>query len=305
MATIFEDMSRGCGSALVIRIIAVLIVVPLACGLICIPMWAFSNLDLSPWVMIIPAALFLLLLFGGGAAYMGIVLYRRKQMLDAAFATLGLEGKAYLSFFRQYHGTLQGRQVDVYLARGPRLEIEISTPLQTRLGVTGPHTDTRFAASLMDRQPMDFSTAGDPALGELTVFPHDEAWTRRLFADRQAAEIFKRLASRQTTFTRQQVLLRPGTWQLLLTGNTRMLSFDLDPAQVRQWIDDLLHLADIAEGMPDSTQTDVLSPLEQSAYRIRGQNPYLAIWVGVGTLLFFLIVTCVVAVLVAILANLN
>ena len=70
-------------------------------------MWALFQLDLDPWLLIFPAVLFLLVIFGGSGAYVGIVLHRRKQMLDEAFTPLGLEGKAYLSFFRQYHGINQ------------------------------------------------------------------------------------------------------------------------------------------------------------------------------------------------------
>ncbi len=302
MSTIGKDMARGCGRSVVIRLAAVLVVVPLFCVFVIFPLWLINSSNMNPLWMIVPLGLFMTLLFGGGAAYMGFVLYRRKQTLDAAFCPLGLEGKAYLSFFRQYHGLVRDRQVDVYLARGPHLEIEIGTSLQTRLGVTGAHGDTRFAAGLMNRQALHFD---DPALQNLTVFPHDEAWTRELFDNHHAAEIFRRLTALESTFTRQQVILRPGVFQLLLTGNTQMLGFTLDPELVRQWVNDLLRLAHIAEHISPPQVTAEISSVERAAYRVRNANPYLALWIGLGTLVFFGFVTVIVAILVAVLTGLN
>lgn len=302
MVTILDDMARGCGRSAVIRVIAAVIVIPLACGLICIPTWGYTQFDLGLWALILPAVLFLLLLFGGSGVYMWVVLSQRKRMLDAAFVPLGLHGKAYQSFFRQYHGERQGRRVEVYLARGPRLEIEVNTALKTRLGITGPHADTRFFAGIANQRPM---TLEDPALSDLLIFPHDEAWTRRLFVNPEAASLIKRLVKLAEGFSRQQVILRPGTFRLLLTGNTRMFSFELDPDQVGQWVDDLLGLAAIAERLPDPTVIDELSSLEHSTYRLRARNPYLALWFGLGTLAFFVVTALCVAGFVVLLTMLE
>lgn len=299
MSTTGKDMALGCGRAMIVRVIAIVIGLPLGCALVLVPLWLVTTFDLSPWLLVVSAGAFMLLMFGGAAAAFGIVLYRRKQMLDAVFGPLGLEGKAYLSFFRQYHGTINDRQVDVYLARGPRLEIEVGTSLQTRLGVTGAHGDTRFFAGLANKPILP---VGDPAL---TVFPHDEAWTRALFDNPYALEIFKRLTALESTFTRQQVILRPGTFQLLLSGSTQMLGFKLDPAQTQSWVNDLLRLAHIAERLPAPTVTAELSSLEQTAYRVRNANPYLTLWIGLGTAGFFVVVAAAVAILVYILSRLK
>ncbi len=299
MSTVGKDMARGCGRAMIIRVIAIAIGFPLGCALVVTPLWLVTTFDLPPWLLLVSAGLFLLLMFGGAGAAFGIVLYRRKQMLDAAFCPLGLEGKAYLSFFRQYHGTISDRQVDVYLARGPILQVEVGTSLQTRLGVTGAHGDTRFLAGLTNQSTLPVA---DPSL---TVFPHDEEWTRALFDNPYALEIFKRLTALESTFTRQQVILRPGTFQLLLSGNTQMLGFKLDPAQTQVWVNDLLRLAHIAERQPAPTVTAELSSLEQTAYRVRKANPYLALWIGLGTVGFFVVMAAVIAVLVMILTSLD
>ncbi|HET89865.1 MAG TPA: hypothetical protein ENN99_03870 [Chloroflexi bacterium] len=301
MSTIGKDVARGCGRAVIVRLLAIAIGLPLGCTLVFTILWLVNTLygRVSPGLLIGGGVVLGLLPFGGGAAVLGLVVYRRKQKLDAIFCPLGLQGQTYLSFFRQYHGMVNGRQVAVYLARGPRMEIEVSTALQTRLGVTGPHGDTRFLAGLVNKSPLPVA---DPSL---TVFPHDEAWARALFDDPEAVEIFRRLTTLESIFTRQQVIVRPGTFQLLLSGSTQWLGFDPDPALMQRWVHDLLRLVQIAERLPAPTTKAELSSLEQRAYRVRQANPYLALWFGLGLLGFFAVVAVAAAILVMVLSNLS
>ncbi|MDA3935447.1 MAG: hypothetical protein PF636_01090, partial [Actinomycetota bacterium] len=135
MATIVKDMGRGCGRALVIRVVAVAIGVPLGlCGVVS-TLLLVTTYDFQPWVLLVTAVLWLAPLFTAGAFLVGSARWRAKK-LDALFVPLGLEGEAYMSLFRQYHGAVHGRRTDVYLWRGPYLQIEIATALQTRLGIT-------------------------------------------------------------------------------------------------------------------------------------------------------------------------
>ena len=151
MSTILRETRMGCLRSLAIQAIAALIVVPLSCVLIFIPLALVSRSDLSIWWLIIPAGLFLLVVLAGGPGMLALVLSRRTRQLDALFTPIGLAGSPYSLFFRQYHGTVQGRQVAVYFYRGPSLEIDVETPLQTRLAVTGQHADTNALARLLNR----------------------------------------------------------------------------------------------------------------------------------------------------------
>jgi len=300
MSTIARDITKGCGRALTIRIIAALIVIPLGCALILVPLYLVTTFDLSPWILAVSAGLFLVVLLGGGAAYMGIVLHQRKRIMDAAFTPLGLEGQVYMSFFRQYHGTVAGRQVDVWLYRGPILQLEISTSLQTRLGVTGPHGDTRFLAELAGRERL---TLDDPASSGLTVFPHDEAWARTLLADMRAIDVLQRLTATEEQFTRQQVILRPGAFQLMLSGNKQMFGFQVTPEQVEQWLNDLLTLARIAENLHAPQVTDEISSTEEFSQKLRQHNPYLTVWIGLAMLVALLLCGGLITVLVLLLVG--
>lgn len=293
MSTITGDVARGCGRALVLRLLATLFVLPLACALVFGPLWLISTFDFAPWTIVLSVALFLVVTMGAGIGIPAAIVLRRKAQLDRLFEPLGLEGRTYQTFFRQYHGTVQEREVDVYLFRGPVLELEVRTPLQTRLGVTGPQADTRFLARLMGREPLPLD---DPALAGLTVFALDEAWARALLTDPRAADLLRRLVLLDSTFTRQQVILRPGALKLMLSGNRRLFGLDLTPTQVRTWLDGLLELVRIVESLPASQERIEPSTAERMTGRIRRQNPYLTLWIGLGAFLFFLVLTAAIVV---------
>ena len=277
----------GCLRSVFIQVIAVLIVVPLACVLIFIPLTLVSRSNLSIWWLIVPAGLFLLILVGGGIAALVLALSRRTRQLDALFAPLGLAGSPYSLSFRQYHGTVRGRSVAVYSYRGPALEIEIETDLQTRLAVTGQHADTNAIARLLNRQPLSLT---DPALSAFTAFGLDEAWSRALFAQTKTPGLLQRLIHFEGSFTRRQVILRPGWLRLHLFGSRNLLDFTLDatPDQVQQWFDDLQALVRVAEGLPAPQVTAEESSAERMARSIRSRNPYLvpAITIGVMGVVF-------------------
>jgi hypothetical protein len=296
MSTMLSEAGRGCGRSLVIQVIAVVIVVPLACLLIFLPLSFVSRSNLSIWYLIIPASLFLLILFGGGAGAMAFVFTRRARHLDTVFTPLGLTGQLYQMFFRQYHGSVEGREVGVYLYRGPSLELDISTSLQTRLGVTQQQRDTLFLARLFNREPLSLT---DPALDGLTVFALDEDWTRKLLARPGVPELLQRLAAFESSFTRRHVLLRPGWIRLHLFGSRNLLDFkfDITPEQGRQWLDDLATLARIAESLPAPQITDEESSAERLASSLRNRSPYLVPAITVGVILA--VILCSVAVGVA------
>jgi hypothetical protein len=300
MSTITGDAARGCGRALVLRLLITLFVLPLACVLVIGPVWFMSAFDFAPWTIVLSVALFLVVFTSVGVGIPVVMVLRRKAQLDRLFEPLGLEGSTYQTFFRQYHGTMHERQVDVYLFRGPVLELEVRTPLQTRLGVTGPQADTRFLARLMGREPL---VLDDPALADLIVFALDETWARALLDDPRAVDLLRRLVRLDSIFTRQQVILRPGALQLVLSGNRRLFGLDLAPTQVRAWLDGLLELVRIAESLPAPQETAESSPAERLAGRIRRQNPYLTLWIGVGTFLFFIAMTAVIVVGVLLFAS--
>jgi hypothetical protein len=189
-------------------------------------------------------------------------------------------------WFRQYHGTFGGRQVDLYFRRGPVLTVEIDTPLQTRMGVTGRQEDTLALSRVFGREALVFE---DPFLHDLVIFGLDEAWVRSLPAEPEAADVLHRLTALEDFFTRQQVILRPGHWQLLFTGNRNMFGFDLPPERARAWLEDIVRLAEIAERLPAPGTTAEESAAEKMAERVRNTSPHLMPLIVVGTVVGILL----------------
>jgi hypothetical protein len=181
------------------------------------------------------------------------------------------------------------------------LEIEISTPLQIRLGVASSKSDTRFFGGLLGQQPLE---SYNPALENLTVYTADEAWARPLLDHPDVNRTLGRLTEPgSSVFTRQQVLLRPGTFRLMLSGNRRLFKLDLTPEQIKNWLGDLLLLATTAEQQAPPQVMDDLTPGERSMLKLRQRNPLIELWVGLGLVLFFLVAAVIITAAVFIMAS--
>lgn len=294
MSVFVRERWLGCWRSLGIQLVSVLIVVPLFCLFIVVPLYLVNQHDVDVWVLAVSAGLFLLLLWGGGAGYLVLTVTRRARRLDALFEPLGLSGSAYQLWFRQYHGSVAGREMAAYFRRGPTLEIEVPVPVQTRLSVTGRDVDTMMFAGLANRTPMDLA---DPSLDELAIFGLDEGWARTLLGRPEVADALRRLVRFEGFFLRRQVLLTPGWLTLRLHGNRNLFRWDLDAGQVRGWFDALQELALAVEAAPAPRVTDEESGAERVARSIRGRRSTLMPALVIGGIV--LPVLCLLAVGVA------
>lgn len=254
--------------SLLIFLIAVVIVLPLGCLLIFIPMGVSAHIESSAasvWVMVIPAVLFLLIIVGGGWGFLAWRIRRRSDHLDAAFTPLGLTGERVMLTRRSYHGQFRGRRARVNFRRGPTLECFLATPLQTRLSIDEPDRMTTTLAGWTGRQPLAFT---DPNLAGLRVFARDEAWARALLADPRAQELLQRLIHFPGAFLIRRVEFLPGNLALHLHFDRRWLGFEVavEPEQARQWLQALADLAEIAETLPPPQVTAPATTLEQSIH---------------------------------------
>lgn len=253
------DYARSC----VLGLIAPAIVLPLGCVFIFVPLWLVTRFDASIWVLIVSASLYFLILIGGGLGVAAWVLYRRKRRLDAAFTPLGLTGERYLLTGRQYQGAVEGRQVGARFYRGPMLELHLSTPLQTRFGVAETGSTSRSLARLFGRQPLALD---DADWSGLHIFALDEGWTRSLLADPAARTLIRRLMSAGESWALvRQVILEPGAFRLRLYRSRRLFKYEVAPEEAQRWLDDLLALARIAEGLPAPSVTAEASSAEHLA----------------------------------------
>jgi len=260
-----KDQMRG----MVIGLLSIVIVVPLGCVLIFIPLWLVTQSDASIWVLILPACLFLLILFGGGFGALAWTLHRRKRWLDSLFTPWGLEGSRYMVSGRQYRGTwtsverprtlaerprilakrpTQDREIIARFYRGPTLDLYVGTPLQTRLGVGEKSHASLALAGMLNRQHL---VLDDPDLDAWSVFALDDEWARSLLANPAAKSLLQRLMRAGESWSlMRQVYLQPGMFHLRLYRNKNLFRYDIEPEEAREWLNDLLALARIAEGLP-------------------------------------------------------
>lgn len=285
--SVAKSAGRGLLGSFLIYIVAAIIVGCLGCVLVILPMTLYSSGNYPDWLIIVPPVLFLLIVFGGGAALMFGTLGSRKRRLNAAFGPYGLTGSSYNLTFRQYHGLVRGRKVDVYFYRGPVLDIDISTPLQTRLGVASSASDTGFFARMFNRTPLGLH----PNLNDLLVFPHEEGWARAALAEPGIVALLRSLVAPSGDFTRQNVLLRPGTLRIQLSGTHKAVVFNppILPEDARRWIESAFDLLGQLEALPAPRQPVPLSQSEVDAAQIRKTN-WTAIGLIFGLLTLFFVV---------------
>lgn len=290
MSDTARNLSMGCARSMTLQILIPIIVLPLGCIFVLAPLWLVMSFDLNPVWLIVPLILFFLIVFGGTAAAMAWVLYSRARKLDAAFVPLGLAGSLYMLWFRQYHGTVGGRQMDVYLKRGPYLDIYVGTPVKSRMGITSRNWDTQMLGTLVGKSALTFA---DSRLDGLSVYAWEEGWTREVVARPNVAGLLRRLIEMPGFWIRRQVILSPGALRLSLSGSTTLFRFEIQPEEARRWVGDLVALAEIVERAPGPQIVIEETEGERLARSVRNQNPYLLPIIAVAVIIGILLCTIV------------
>lgn len=268
IATAFgRTLLRGC----VVWLLALLYVVPVVFLFFLFPL-ARHAASSSPTVASV------LVPFGIGTVLLLVLpllvgawwVERRKRKLDEVFGSLGLAGQPFALQFRQYHGVVEGRRVAAFFARGPRLTLEVSTAVCTRLGIAAGAGDTGVLAALAGKRPLSFAS---PDFHGLQVFAAEEEWARRLLGHPAAPGLVSRLLRFPGTWARRQVVLRPGTFALQLHLTTGLFRWDLSPAMVRELVDALGALAGCAESVPPPSRPEPVGDAERVLAGVRRPGP--------------------------------
>jgi hypothetical protein len=161
------------------------------------------------------------------------------QALDPALEPLGLTAEGYMGFGRQYHGELDGRQVEItyqppQTIRPALLNITVSANVGTRAAMA----PKRPLLDCADCPPVNVEVT---ELSQFLVVAEDETWMQRLLAEPANAAALGRLLGDQETLGTREIYFQPEcAW---LRAHPQQLS----EAQLRQWLDDLLALAEAAE----------------------------------------------------------
>lgn len=222
----------------------------------------------------------ILLPFGIGAFFLvvlpAILAYfatrSRNATFDRLFGSLGLAGFPYGFQYRRYDGTYGGRRFQGFFSRGPRIALEADVAVWTRLGITAGSGDTRLLAGLAGERPIRFAV---PVFDGLDVYGKEEAWIRRFLAEPGVPALLARLLRFEGSFARRQLVLRPGALNVTFQLSTAFLSWIPSPAQVNDWADALVALAEIAERVPPPAVPIAPTRLEQQMGSIRGMGVVL------------------------------
>jgi len=296
-----QAWGAGCGQSLLIRLFAAALV-GLAM-LVCIGLAAIVPLPAGVDRQMVLLLAFMAAVLGSIALTLvgavGVVVWRGRR-LDAAFAPLGLTPSQYLLNGRQYHGQVNGRQVDIYFYRGPTLDVHVGTPLRTRLSIGRRDRVGLALAGLANRQPLPLA---DPQLANLAVFPLDAAWAQGVLAEPAVRDLVLRLmddtAPGAGAFEIRQLLLQP---EALLLRHYRTRAGGQTAEAVRGWLNDLSALLRLLETAPPPTATAEAGGLERTLRSDRNTlttRIYLITFGVLGVMLACAVVFAIVVVLLA------
>jgi hypothetical protein len=183
------------------------------------------------------------------------------RQLNAAFVPLGLRGSSYLLLGRQLHGTFAGRQVDVYPSKG-LLVVYFATSVKTQFRCETRHGLLRPIAWMWQGRARALDGAD---LGHLDYSARDEAWARELLGDPIARSAILRLSGAEgppeARLWGAFLVLRPGAF-LLQVARPKLAT--VTPERARQWLADLLALAEVAESLPPPRNATEASWLERT-----------------------------------------
>ncbi len=259
--------------------------------------YAADHFGSSTATLIALALTVLALLAAAGLALAvgGWVLIQRRRQLDAVFLPLGLAGSALGLSGRQYHGSVQGRRVDVYYVPATggwqafgspaKLDLYVATPLKTSLSVVTRDAVIEAAARLMQHPALQLNGA---EWSGCDIFALDPDWSSALLADPAAKPAILRLTTNQGAFEQRQFSLRPEALQL---HSRRMPTQLLTSPNAQGWMDDILLIARVAESLPPPVKTEVVSSLERAARTDRNRQTLLGYGIGLGVALA--VIVCV------------
>ena len=168
------------------------------------------------------------------------------------------------------------------------MEIYLDASLKTRVGIGLGGAIEKAAASILDKTPLQID---DPAFEQLVVYPLDQDWTTNLLADQGARNAVLQLTTEGGSIELRSFSITPAA----LKFEIRYIhTSDITPDAVRTWINELIRLARIAEGLPSPAVRAEETGLEATNRSNRGRFFWPVIGITCG--LFTVIAICILAI---------
>lgn len=241
-------------------------------GLLLALLAASSFLPVEPWVQVaLAGALMVLFLFAFVAATLGYAMHRAR-ILDPAFASIGLRGRAVGINGRAYRGEIRGRRLIALYHRGsrgsmgPMLDISVDTTVMTKLAVG---TRTSAGTFLADALGLRELSLPDPAYARFIASAEDSGFAMSVLLDRSVMPIVLRLVTDPSDQEMRTLAWRPGAvrlWRRFFDPES------LSAAELTRMVDDLSALAEMVEKRPAPAVRSELGALERSFRESPGQS---------------------------------
>ena len=230
-----------------------------------------------PLVVIVALAGMMMLMLGVPLVIMVVLTMRRAKALDSIFQPLGFTGRMFMVYGRHYQGQIDRWKVDVYIYRGPTVDIRFSLPVHTRVTIVDKSSVPSAVASIFNKQPM---ATRDAALSSLAIFALDDAWVHELFSNPLAVDATARLMTQGAgwaIFRRLELL--PGELTLNLYRSRQWMQSPLNAVDVRAWLEGLRSLAAAMQALP--TPQVLVQPGAYTAKSRQGMSKALT-WIIAG-----------------------
>ena len=227
----------------------------------------------------------------------GFVTQKRARMLDSIFRPFGLQGQMYLLIGRHYWGEVDGRRVDIYLYRGPTLEIRLSSHSKTRVQIYSDKALPSKISGFLHKNPMLLDKT---PWADYAVYAEDENWTRVLMNQPAMPEIIHSLMNNNQDWAIfRHVEIQPDEVLLYLHRSKELFIRAGQFSTVQTWLKNLADLAAAAEMLPaPSVQSTPLPGLSHQEREKKSKFLLIAVLtiliglpiclVGIGILAYFL-----------------
>lgn len=211
-----------------------------------------------------------------------------QAFLDRGFVALGLTPGRYLVGGRQYHGTVEGRLVDVYLRpvyfrsnpglpsqyHGHDLELYVRGGFRTRLSLVHKKSVNSWVETKLIKltalEVKEVEEAG------LALHAQDEIWARGFFESGKSTVL--NVAQRDGGRCMSSLRVYPSVLNL----NCRQYWNAYTPEKIHSFVQDLLRLAEIGESLPPPYPPQVETQKERGFYDRSKTIPWGCLGVGIA-----------------------
>jgi hypothetical protein len=191
------------------------------------------------------------------------ILKRRAARLDEIFLPLGFSGRSFMLNGRQYYRKSTGREVSIWILKGPAIDIRAHVPVKGSMRIFLRDSIPVQTAGKLKKPPY---LSNVPGLERLAFYPADIPWLENFLNGLRAAGAIRALMTEGAEWAVfRQVELYAGELCFHLYESRDVNSWPLDQQTVNRWITSL-------EDLADELQSAGLPGLNQSTAEYPGQS---------------------------------